>query len=792
MNILIQETRAFLLLPFLIAALIFFIRKDFVVFSNKKQQEEYKKGLKRQRTVVTISRIIILICLIIALAQPAKLEQKTVAGDPTLKLLIDNSESFGLFDKTTAEKMKTQLEHSVPVSVKAIAENRSAIGDSILFTLQGNDNLLLITDGNNNYGRELSDIMLVASMLNSTINAVELEPVKDDTSVTVTGPSETTADIENEFIVKTNQVGNEKSYTLEVTVDNEKVIEDTFSGTQEIKFKKQLGEGYHRIEARIQISDYFPQNNIFYKTIKVQPKPKVLLLSPESPLTGVLADLYELTQASEMPTSTSEYSAVIINNKPLSTMGSIDKLSQYVVEGNGLVIIGGKNSFDKTNYKSSEYKTLEALLPVTVGKGAMQERKDVNIILVIDISGSTGGMFSKSSASTVEEVEKALAIGILGDIKKTDNVAVVAFNTDAYVISELTMLSGKFNQLAEDIEKLQYTGGTDISVGIRKAIELMQGKTGSKNIIVLSDGISATSAEDIRAASVAAAAGIHVYTAGVGESTEAKHMQSIASAGAGIYFEPTERQRLKIIFGEGEEAKGETYNLQIVDAHHFITEGINIDAVVNGFNFVVPKPSASMLIATSQQDPILTVWRFGLGRVAALSTDDGTAWAGNLLNQKNSKIISRTVNWAIGDLSRNKAFDVKMKDIYLGEAVRVDVKSKEIPKSELQFSKTGQGIYSAGLTPEQEGFYEVLGAIVAVNHNKEYSKTGLNPELKKLVDITGGKMFKPDQIKEITQKVRQDSTRTEYKKTSYAWPFIITALITLLTEIAYRRLEKLK
>ena len=58
--------------------------------------------------------------------------------------------------------------------------------------------------------------------------------------------------------------------------------------------------------------------------------------------------------------------------------------------------------------------------------------------------------------------------------------------------------------------------------------------------------------------------------------------------------------------------------------------------------------------------------------------------------------------------------------------------------------------------------------------------------------------FKPDQIKEIIDKITQDSIRIEKDYKFYRWPFVILALIIFLIELAYnimsltaKELEKL-
>ncbi|MBI2142164.1 hypothetical protein HYU15_01590 [Candidatus Woesearchaeota archaeon] len=281
-----------------LAILLFFIiKRDFVKFKDYREQQAFIKGKKWKKMFLYISRLASLSLLIIALAQPFELRQETIQGNPELNVFIDNSLSMGVFDNKTAEQLVSELRTRIPVNVRTIAEsNRSALGDAILANMQGDDNVLLITDGNSNYGRSLGDMMLFASSLNTTISAVKLSPERKDAYVYVEGPSETTADAENIFEVTVRQTGAMVPYKLRVTVDNELAIDQAISDNTKLEFTKSFAEGYHRITAEISAEDYFPQNNRFIKTVKVQPKPKVLFLTEKSsPAEQIFASRFRKT-----------------------------------------------------------------------------------------------------------------------------------------------------------------------------------------------------------------------------------------------------------------------------------------------------------------------------------------------------------------------------------------------------------------------------------------------------------------------------------------------------------------
>ena len=212
-------------------------------------------------------------------------------------------------------------------------------------------------------------------------------------------------------------------------------------------------------------------------------------------------------------------------------------------------------------------------------------------------------------------------------------------------------------------------------------------------------------------------------------------------------------------------------------------------AKATGFNYVVKKAAAQMLVSMGDGKPILTVWRYGLGRVVALSTDNGDKWSSELLSQKNSKLLTRAINWAIGDPQKNMQFSIRTKDTYLGETTQLIVKSDKVPTSDtLLFEETENDIYVTYVTPKNIGFENYYGAFLAVNSEKEYERVGFNPDLRTLVGITGGKVFDPDNTDELVEFIKDVSRRKKTTPLYIRWPFIAAALLLFIFEIFIRRI----
>lgn len=767
-----------LIIPFLIG-LVLLIKFDFVKIKEDAVLAKRRRSLKN---LMLFTRGAICVLLIVALAYPYIPTQKVIQGEPHVKILVDKTGSFKLFDLGFVEEFKKNLGRRVDVDVSYIEGVRnSPIGDSLFKSLKENEHILLISDGNNNFGTSLGDVASYAVSLNTTINALNLNAKEYDASVYIEGPQKTSKDVENTFNVVVEQAGEKREVPLTVLVDGKAVL--TTLTREGETFVKTFEKGYHRIEAKIEANDFFKQNNAFYKTIKVVEKPKVLFITEkESPLVKLFNPIYDIVTGRNID-SLDVFPAVVlndINEKQFNAM--LSKLTNFAAEGNGLVVVGGTNSYDGGNYKNS---AVESLLPVRVAK-AGKKAGEANIVVVIDVSGSTGERFG--GAKKVD-VEKALTIEVLNDLSPISKVGIVAFNTKPYLVADINMLMNQ-EGLNEKISRLVDGGGTMVSVGLLAGVQMLEGVSGSKNIILISDGNTQQREETMGVAKYAADNGITVYTVGVGYGTNEELMSKLADIGNGAYFQPGETEKIRILFGGVDKEKGEkgVYNALVFNENHFITGDIKLDARLYGFNLVAPKSNGKLLVTTDMGDPLVTVGRFGLGRVVAVTTDDGGLYAGELLNKKNSKLWTRMMNFAIGDPERKNDQFILVDDSILGENTEILLKSSIQPSTKnVPFYKIDENLYKATIRPSEIGFNKILDAIFGVNYLAEYQHIGLNPELRDFVSSTNGKIFEKDDIEGIAKHIIANSKRVVSSKKNYVWIFVIFAVIVYLFEIFMRR-----
>jgi hypothetical protein len=270
-------------------------------------------------------------------------------------------------------------------------------------------------------------------------------------------------------------------------------------------------------------------------------------------------------------------------------------------------------------------------------------------------------------------------------------------------------------------------------------------------------------------------------------------LSKIAEATGGTYDMVTRANNVILEFG----AEKDKYDEEIVskkglvvrDADHFITYDLDIDkAEVSGFNTIVPKSTARTLITTSQGYPIVTSWRYGLGRVLSYSTDDGSYWAGSILSKDNSKLITRMFAYAVGNPKRKEEYYVEIPDTEVGSISTVIVKSESLPQHlNMTFNMVEPKIYNAEFIPPQVGFNELLGMKFSVNTQKEFQSVGINPDFHQIITQTGGKVFDHDPDK-IVDQARAKAKRLISEKVYFRWAFLLSALIVLLIELSVRRI----
>ncbi len=528
----------------------------------------------------------------------------------------------------------------------------------------------------------------------------------------------------------------------------------------------------------------------------------------------------------------------------------IDEDGEYY--GNGLVFFGGMDSFDRGGYSGSALESLLPV-KVGKGERKKGGANLVFVLDMSGTTGGRKGFSSKAQyeqhitagkdvfysteefgetwinayyyeeGTTASDVIKAQAVEAIEQLKLENKVGVIAFglipggsdyaSTDELIadsvkiIEPLDNLYNNRKEIVEKIPRITPGGPTSPDLALRGAVEMLAGVGGDKHIILLttgrySAGLGAMSPLKQQLLTIASNArkqyGVNFMSIGVGVTEDALFpkkvdevfMKEFAAAGDGTYDRATKLHTLLIKWGDPKAKEyGQEFTLVPMSLTHFITRDIEPSAILNAYSEVAPKDTAEFLLAADSGQPALTTWRYGNGRVATWTVYAGNN-LGQLLNDENSLLVSRTINWAIGDPQRKEAYFVDIQDVRTNRQGTVTVQSDSTVTAEgLTFSKEGNR-YRASFEPDEPGFGTLLGHTYATNRPTELDSVGLNPGLGAVVAATGGKVFKPSDDEAIVEHAKEVSRRVTLQKEVLILPFLAAAMLIFLIEIAVRRITQ--
>ncbi len=781
-----------------------------------------KKGAK---TGLVESRLIIALLLIIALASPYTLVSKTTMDEtPNLVIISDETASMQLFEEGAASRIYEALTAQTPTTIVTVSGDKTSIGDAIVQYSRGDNQIVLVTDGNNNYGKTLEDAFKFAKETGTTVYSIEPELKVNDLSVEIKGDKTVVIGNENQFDVVVSQAEDgETAYNIKVYVNDELVRSRSYTQTTRTKTTPIphtfTSLGAHTISVTLTPADADSDhiNNKFYKSIYAVPKPKIHLITDntESPLTKILFDLYDVSTTGGL-SDIDDKKVVVLDNKHINTLSENDvkTLKKYVTDGNGLVVAGGERSYNYGDYLDSSF---EELLPVM--SKPTDWRGGRNVVLVLDVSPST------SAHGTQGDILSNAIFTLQNENLRDAYAGVIAFgSTGVDVSGGFVPLSSDSNvfKLEQDISKLTPgdSSTTSLDQGLIIAQQWLESEVGELDVIIISDGGIETSYDaGLEIASQLHDDGVNLYYVHIRSSAPSQYddrgnsyAQKLMDEVDGTYFPIDIGQRANLIFEELEKPpEDETITLYVFplieyNPKHFITRNIEIAGNITGYNDVTPKAGADRIIITSTGKPVLTTWRYGLGRVASLTTDNGygggSIWSSQMYAGNNSKLTSATLNWAIGNPRVEEGAVLEGMDAWFGTPVTLTLTMYDegvLPTltlddtEPLELSVIGKNTYDTTIDPDRIGMHDISGYPVAVNYALEYRDVGLNEELPALVKSSGGKTYNERDARALLlEDAKANSERVVQEPVSWKMYFIIAALLLFLLEIVIRRVKEIQ
>jgi uncharacterized protein YegL len=388
--------------------------------------------------------------------------------------------------------------------------------------------------------------------------------------------------------------------------------------------------------------DAFPQNNRNGLTIDIAPAPDVLIVAAQPAWAEVLAkalSLHEIKSKIVEPRRAPfylkdwlAYSGIVLMNVPAIDLATLQQelIERAVADhGRGLLLLGGENSFGPGGY----YETpLERVSPLS--SRVPREAPKVALAFVLDRSGS---MQRNEGGATRLDIAKQATLSAIRLLHEESLISIVAFDSEAKVLLPLRRANDSA-AVTQALAELEPGGGTAIYPGLVEALRQLEGVDAmAKHIVVMSDGLSQPG-DFPGVLKAISEQGISVSTVAIGEGADGTRLEEIARIGKGAFHSTQDFKALPSILSQealllsGKPVEERSAVPVWVERNAEFFAGLpETMPSIHGYVLTTRKGEADLHLvvpdAKEEQAPLLASWRYGNGRVVALTTQGAGVWS---------------------------------------------------------------------------------------------------------------------------------------------------------------------
>lgn len=584
--------------------------------------------------------------------------------------------------------------------------------------------------------------------------------------------------------------------------------------------------GFRDFTARIQspTGDAFYQNNQLSTFSQVVGPARVLLVGDDDELEYLSAALQEAGLRVERALAGGlssdaagyvQYDSVILANVPATELsaGVLTAIQSYVRDlGGGLLVIGGPESYAPGGYYDT---TLEEMLPVEMRLKDQKRLPKLTIAYLIDRSGSMAT--DTGNGVPLIELAKAAINRSIDFLQPTDLAGVASFDTSAYWVAEFQEV-GNQEELRRLVGTLRPSGGTDIGAGLNLvATDIIAQAGDAKHIILMSDGIANRRGLLETVERLNSEYGVTLTSIAIGADNEL--MRDLAEAGKGTYRLAVNPQTIPAIFAQETVLATRSYIFETPftptqTARSPILDGITGLPALRGYVGASEKTAGQVILRGPApfQDPIMTVWQYGLGRAVAFTSDATARWGADWVAwDEFARFWGQAIRWTINETN---AQGIETQVMMEGGQARVILDARDesgaflngltlestIIRPDLTLERiilrqVAPGRYEAVFSPDQQGAYllRTTGGAndVAVNQTtgwvrsypREYQGGNTVSILGRVASLTGGTAY-PETLAPAFER-----TLTARGAASSIAPWLVLlAMILLPFDIGVRRL----
>ncbi len=599
--------------------------------------------------------------------------------------------------------------------------------------------------------------------------------------------------------------------SVEILRDGQSLIKETMQlveGENQKSFSTVV-QGPSKVVFSVRAQDAvgaWPVDNGSACAVYVSSAPRALLLESQPVLAehlkkALAAERIEVEVQPELPAPAARlaaYDLIILANVPAAALPEpqMKALQSYVRDDRGgLIAIGGDRSFTVGGYR---HTALEEMLPVISDERKNKPKPTLAMVLVLDISASMNEPSANAKIRNIDLAKEALrtAVNMLGP---RDQVGVLVFEDRSRWIWPLASVTDK-QKIIDKIDTIQAEGSTNMYPPLEQAyLSLREAFADLKHIIVMTDGLGEPGDFDGLAKKIAAA-GITMTTVGVGSEPAQPFLQSIADTAKGrAYFCP-DAEKVPRIFqtDTGIVTKPgiteEPFFPQVVHAGQ-VLQGLDMSRAPTLLGYVETqaRPESQVVLASKTGEPILALWRYGGGAVAAFTSGIQSRWAAPWLKWSEFgkfwvQLVRQTMRHGAPQPLRLEA-DARDGRLYFtldavdsagryinGAEATVTVSGSEGKSSDVSLTQIAPGRY-AGSQPAGQGTYWLEAQV------RQDGKPGESVRCGTVVLRMPAAAAKADGAVETAEKTGL--------RTMYFLPWLLGAgLVVLVIDLAVRRTGK--
>ncbi len=567
--------------------------------------------------------------------------------------------------------------------------------------------------------------------------------------------------------------------------------------------------------------DTLTVNNEYSAYTTIEARPKVLLIEGKAQEGDELAKVFEAANLSYHKVTPSgapsninqmlEYKSIVLLNVHGDDLsdGFMNALEPYVKDfGGGVVAIGGEDSFALGNYRDTP---LETVLPVYMDLKGEKEIPKMAIALVIDHSGS---MIDGNGHTTKLDLAKEAAIESLDTLRDTDEIGILCFDDTFSWVSELKPADDR-EAIEDNILSIGPGGGTSIYPAVDEAVKsLSESDAKLKHIILLTDGQDGFGDyEDVLERMNDG--NITLSTVSVGDDADRSILEYLAEEGGGRTYHTDLTTNIPRIFAKEIFLSVNSYLINetftpLITSNHEILSGVANDGLPPMMGYVAfTKERATSVLTSPREDPILTVWQYGLGKTVAFNSDAENRWTANYAGwDKYPDFWKNIVEWTFQEDWDEVCYVTTSQDGTKGTVnyYTEDFSSKsqvtavytdeEGNTGEIQLNPVAPGEFTGKIPVDHVGVYSInvrqtedgevthnVTSAVAMQYSREYRVYDDVNVMNEFVDSAGGKFI------QSPQEVYSGDVKYVRSQKSLTTPLIILALLLFIYDLCDRRLH---